>query len=128
MTKTASFDLCGDKTSWGHQGWGEQGSGLCKCILNKPGICKRGQIVMLSGADCIRPCAYMHRHKLHPNPVGYVKGSNEVHMLMGQLEDMVIGEKSEKKIKKVFTKKPAMCFGNFFLGDKSAEEADKRGF
>eukprot|EP00957_Ditylum_brightwellii_P126734 9659495-Ditylum_brightwellii.AAC.1 len=70
-----SLDLCGDKAGWGHQGWGESGSGLCKCILNKPGI------VMLSDVDCIRPHAYMNRHKA---------------------------------VKKIFTKKPAMCFSNYF--------------
>eukprot|EP00957_Ditylum_brightwellii_P020992 1582079-Ditylum_brightwellii.AAC.1 len=47
---------------------------------------------------------------------------------MDQLEDMVIGEKPEKKVEKVFTKKPAMCFDNYFSSDKSAEEAGKRVF
>eukprot|EP00957_Ditylum_brightwellii_P100452 7656978-Ditylum_brightwellii.AAC.1 len=81
-TMTQHTNLCGDKTNWGHQCWGEPGSGLCKCILNKSGICKRRQIVMLSDLDCIRPHAYVHRHKLYPKPADYTKGTNEVCMLM----------------------------------------------
>eukprot|EP00957_Ditylum_brightwellii_P209945 15364397-Ditylum_brightwellii.AAC.1 len=92
----ASLDLCGDTPSWDHQGWGEPGSGICKCILNKPDICKGGQIVMPSDVDCIRSSVYMHRHKLHPKPAGCMEGTNKVHMLMDQLEDMVIGRNQRR--------------------------------
>eukprot|EP00957_Ditylum_brightwellii_P040882 3094394-Ditylum_brightwellii.AAC.1 len=83
---------------------------------------------MLSDIDCIRSCAYVHRHKLHTKQAGYTEGSNEVCFLVDQLEDMVIWDKPEKKVKKVFTKEPAMCFDNYFSGIKPAEEASKRGF
>eukprot|EP00957_Ditylum_brightwellii_P191689 14593371-Ditylum_brightwellii.AAC.2 len=127
-TMTQHTNLCGDKTSWDHQGWGEPGSGLYKHILSKTGIYKGGQIVMLNDVNHIRPCIYVYRHKLHPQPVGYTGGSNKVCMLMDQLKDMVIWEKPEKNVKKILTKKLAMCFGNHFSDDKPAEEACKRGF
>eukprot|EP00957_Ditylum_brightwellii_P195804 14917951-Ditylum_brightwellii.AAC.1 len=44
------------------------------------------------------------------------------------LEDMIIGEKLEKKEKEIFVKKSIMCFDNYFSDDKPAEEAGKRGF
>eukprot|EP00957_Ditylum_brightwellii_P197710 15062590-Ditylum_brightwellii.AAC.1 len=124
----APLDLCRDETSWGHQGWRQPRSCLCKHILNKPGICKGGQIVILSDVDSIRPHVCMQTHKLHPKLAGYMEGTNEVCMLMNQLENMVIWEKPEKKVKKIFTKKPAMCFDNDFSGDKPAEEAGERCF
>eukprot|EP00957_Ditylum_brightwellii_P138736 10575495-Ditylum_brightwellii.AAC.1 len=68
---------------------------------------------MLSDVDCIRTHVYVYRHKLHPKPARYMEGTNEVHVLIDQLEDMVNGERPEKKAKKMFTKKPAMCFGNY---------------
>ena len=37
-------------------------------IMNKPGISKGGQVVIISDANRIRPRAYMHRHKLHVMP------------------------------------------------------------
>eukprot|EP00957_Ditylum_brightwellii_P188523 14352308-Ditylum_brightwellii.AAC.1 len=53
VTKQARLDLTGDETSWGNQGWGEPESGLVKRILNKSGVCKCGQIVLLCDQDRI---------------------------------------------------------------------------
>ena len=36
LTLRAGLDLCGDETTWGHQGFGEPGSGIVSLILNKP--------------------------------------------------------------------------------------------
>ncbi|KAG7337431.1 hypothetical protein IV203_034509 [Nitzschia inconspicua] len=53
ITETASLDLCGDKSSCSHQGWGETGAGIIARILNKPGITKGGQTVLLVDAPFI---------------------------------------------------------------------------
>ena len=45
--------MCIDETTWGHQGFGEAGSGVLDQILGKPGISKGGQTVIVSDVDCI---------------------------------------------------------------------------
>jgi hypothetical protein len=97
VTKQAYLNLTGDETSWGHQGWGEPGSGLVKRILNKPGVCKGGQIVLLYDQDCIQLRAYVHRHKLWGKPAGFTaEGPNEARMLIDKIDDMIIGESMEE--------------------------------
>ena len=51
ITKSCGLDMCGDETSWGHQGFGEAGSGVLGQILGKPGISKGGQTVIISDVD-----------------------------------------------------------------------------
>ncbi len=67
INKYAGLDLCGDESTWGHNGYGVASSGLVSLILNKPGITRGGQVVIVSDVDRIRPRAYLHRHKLHEN-------------------------------------------------------------
>jgi uncharacterized membrane protein len=78
--------MCGDETSWGHQGFGEAGSGVVGQILGKPGISKGGQTVIISDVDRIRPRAYIHwQHKMHKYPYPQ-KGPSEVRMIYEDLE------------------------------------------
>ena len=63
VSKFLEMDLCGDKTTWGHQGYGEAGSGLMGRIVGKPGITKGGQIVMVSDVHWIRPRAYVQTQR-----------------------------------------------------------------
>jgi hypothetical protein len=65
--------MCGDETTWGHQGFGEAGSGVVGQILGKPGVSKGGQTVVVSDVDRIRPRAYVHRHKMHTYAYSQVK-------------------------------------------------------
>ena len=51
ITEEASLDLCGDETTWGFNGFGERGAGLLTHILNKPGVTKGGQVVLLTDVD-----------------------------------------------------------------------------
>ena len=57
------FNLAGDETSWGQQEWEEPQSGLVRIILNKPGLCKVGKVVLVSGVDRIWLCTYFRQHK-----------------------------------------------------------------
>eukprot|EP00957_Ditylum_brightwellii_P203111 15333256-Ditylum_brightwellii.AAC.1 len=60
-----------DKTTLGHNGYGEPGSGIFERVRDKPGVSKGGQIMLLSEISRVRPCAYLHRHKLHKLPPGW---------------------------------------------------------
>jgi hypothetical protein len=60
ITQRCGLDMCGDETSWGHQGFGEAGTGIVGQILGKPGISKGGQTVIVSDVDRLRPRAYVH--------------------------------------------------------------------
>jgi hypothetical protein len=40
ISKYADLDQTGDKTTWGHGGFGESGSGLVGRVSNKPGKTK----------------------------------------------------------------------------------------
>ncbi len=93
ITEEAELDLSGDETTWGHGGFGEPGSGIIGRILNKPGVTKGGQIVMISDVHRVRPRAYMHRHKLHAKPQGWTQqGPFEVKSLLETLNGLVEGE------------------------------------
>ena len=69
ITAEASLDLCGDETTFGHQGYGEADSGLLVSVKGKPKITKGMQSVIISDYDRIRPRAYLHRHKKHQQHV-----------------------------------------------------------
>ena len=48
IIKWSDLDQSGDKTTWGHGGFDEKGSGLTGRITGKPGISKSGQIILTS--------------------------------------------------------------------------------
>ena len=74
-------------------------------IMNKPGVSKGGQIVLVTDVDRIRPRAYLHRHNLHPMGNGFTaKGPNEVRMIVNKLEPMVRGKDVADGVKQIFDK------------------------
>ena len=85
ITKSCGLDMCADETTWGHQGFGEAGSGVLGQILGKPGITKGGQTVICSDVDRIRPRAYVHRHKCHDYQFPQ-KGPSEIYMIIEDLK------------------------------------------
>jgi hypothetical protein len=61
--------------------------------MNKLGVTKGGQIVMISNVHHIRPQAYMHHHKLHIKPPGWTQqGLFEVKSLFKKLNGLGEGE------------------------------------
>ena len=68
ITKHTCLDLTRDETTWRYAGYGEAGSRITGQIMNKPGISKGGQVIIISDANRIRTRSYMHRHKLHEMP------------------------------------------------------------
>eukprot|EP00957_Ditylum_brightwellii_P080553 6127482-Ditylum_brightwellii.AAC.2 len=70
-----NLDLCGDETTFWHNGYGEAGSGIVGQVRDEPGVTKGGQIILLSDVSRVRSCAYLHCHNLHKLPPGWtVKG------------------------------------------------------
>ena len=47
--------MCRDEDSWSRQLWGEVNSGIMSKIMNKPGVSKGGQIVMVTDVDFFFP-------------------------------------------------------------------------
>jgi hypothetical protein len=129
ITEEAELDLCGDETTWGHGGFGEAGSGLIGRIINKPGVTKGGQIVMISDVHRIRPRAFLHRHKLHVKPPGWTQqGPFEVKTLLETLNGLVDGEPGDGGRRQIFKKKPHSTWDNFFSGDQICDHAGELGF
>jgi hypothetical protein len=121
VTRDAGLDLCGDETTFGFNGWGEAGSGLLGLIMNKPGITRGGQIVVVSDVDRIRPRAYVHRHKLQPK-LFTIQGQNEVRLICERLEPLINGPKP------IFREMPHMTWDNFFSGDNIMNYVAEKGF
>jgi homoaconitase/3-isopropylmalate dehydratase large subunit len=48
FTQLGNLDLCGDKTTCGHGGFGKAGSGLLARQMNKPGITSGTQTFLVS--------------------------------------------------------------------------------
>jgi hypothetical protein len=63
LTFKAGLDLCLDETTFPFQGYGEAKTGLFGNIIGKLGVSKGAQLVLIT--DRLRPCAYVHHHKLH---------------------------------------------------------------
>ena len=126
LTLRACLDLCGDETTFGHQGFGEPDSGLLSKILGKPGITKGMQTVVVCDVDRIRPRAFLHRHKKH-RKIFNQQGPNEVALLWEeQLQPLTTFQ--NKYAKQLFSIKPHLTWDNFFSGDVITEYAAEQGF
>jgi hypothetical protein len=113
VTRYACLDLCGDETTYAHEGYGEKDTSLVTHILNKPGVTRGGQIVVV---DRIRPRAYLHHHKCHVKDFKY-QGSNEVKHLLDHLDPLIIDmENLNAPGCGIFRSKPHITFDNFFSG------------
>jgi len=122
----ANPDQCGDKMSYGFEGWGESESGLVCMIKNKPEITKGMQTVITSDVDwiCLRAC--IHRHKKHPK-LFTNQGPTKARLLwesqllpLCQPDNILVGET-------LFQTKPHMTW-DFFSGAAIIEHAAQEGF
>ena len=111
------MDLCADKTTYAHNGYGEAKAGLVTGIVGKPGGTRGGQIVLLADANANHVCTYIHCHKLHILPPDWKrKGPAEIQKCLENMAPMVEGEPGN--CKKVFREKPHVTADNFFLADE----------
>ena len=85
----ADFGLCGDKTFWATDSYGESGECVIGRVNNNHGVTKGGQTVFLRHFNRIGLHAYMHRHKLHMKiPVCTMMGKIEVKNLIEDIKTM----------------------------------------
>ena len=126
ITKYADLDLCGDETTFSHMGYGEPNTGLLKRLgQTKPGATRGMQTVMLFDAHRNYPTAYLHRHKLHPNPLKLPSGPNEC-KLFEKIGNMIEG--SQSKEKKIFSQTPHSTWDNYFSSDAIFDWIGQNGF
>jgi hypothetical protein len=128
LSYSSDLDLCGDETTWAHNGFGEAGTGLLTRVMGKPGVTKGGQIVLISDAYRNRPRAYLHRHKCHPPIPGFTRqGPMEVRVMMDDLKALCQGEEGDGR-RQIFTIKPHSTWDNFFSGDDINDWIGRGGF
>jgi hypothetical protein len=128
LSHSSDLDLCGDETTWAHNGFGEAGTGLLTRVMGKPGVTKGGQIVLVSDAYRNRPRAYLHRHKCHPPIAGFTRqGPMEVRMIMEDMKRLVTGEEGDGR-RQIFREKPHSTWDNFFSGDDINDWIGLNGF
>jgi hypothetical protein len=143
ITGHGGLDLCGDETSWPHQGFAEAGSGIIQSLVGKP-VSKGGQTVIVSDVDRIRPRAAVQRHKKHDFPWPQ-KGPSEVRMIYEKLEllmplpEPTTDESSTDEDapsppaiyaphRGILRKQPHMTWDNYFSGEQIFEYAAEKGF
>jgi hypothetical protein len=131
MCGDGTKDMCGDETSWGHQGSGEAGTGIVSQILGKSGISKGGQTVIISDVDRLCPRGYVHRHKCHDYAYSQ-KAPSEVKMIYQQLElkkKPVDGNMPRwRRPVMILLRKPHITWDKFFSGDDILQFAAEEGF
>jgi hypothetical protein len=128
LSHSADLDLCGDETTWAHNGFGESGTGLLTRVMGKPGVTKGGQIVLVSDAYRNRPRAYLHRHKCHAPIPGFTRqGPMEVRMVMEDMKCLVKGGEHDGR-RQIFMEKPHSTWDNFFSGDDINDWIGVNGF
>ena len=149
ITEYAEENQTVDETTWGHNGYGETGSGITSRLMNKK-VNKGGQTTIITDSRRFRPRACIHRHKLHPPCDGQTRrGTNELAYLLKDIEKMVISPSNDHPPsvagfagpagpiratptqlpqKKIFRTKPTVCADNFFYDDKMLNWIGERGF
>ena len=129
LTKKADLDLCGDETTFAHMGYGESDTGLLKRLgQQKPGVTRGMQTVMLFDVNRIRPRAYLHRHRHHPNQLKMSQGQNEAKILLESLMPMIEGFDGRNGIDKIFSVPPHSTWDNYFSGDDIMNWMGRNGF
>ena len=68
LTEKSDIDLHGDETNRNTASYGELGSCVTVRFNKNIGVTKGYQAVIFSNVNCVRPCAYFRRHRLHRKP------------------------------------------------------------
>eukprot|EP00957_Ditylum_brightwellii_P045068 3418435-Ditylum_brightwellii.AAC.1 len=96
-------------------------------IINKPGISKGGQIVLLCDQYGICLHAYAHHHKLWDWPTDFTEGTNEERIVIIKLDDMIIAE-GDKQVKKIFMNRPTIKWDKYLSQNTIFDYAGGNGF
>jgi hypothetical protein len=100
--------------------------------MGKPGITKGGQTVIISDIDCLRPRAYIHRHKKHEKPRGWGKqGPFEVKCILEDVKKMMPmddGDNGGDDRMCLWDEHPHCTWDNYFSGDQIFDHMGNLGF
>ena len=78
--------------------YGEVGAGITCRILNKTGLTKGYQTVLISDVHCVRLSEYRYRENLHVKPPGWnVRVNTKAKEIMEVMKLMVEGEEGEER-------------------------------
>ena len=92
---------------WGRQGWAEANSGIMFEIMNKNGMSKVGKIVMVTYVGNVFPRAYAQQNNTHNHSTNFkVQVPHTVCMIIGKLEEMVVGSPTAVGVNKLYDTQP----------------------
>ena len=88
---------------------------------------KGGHTCIISDSHRVIPRAYMHRHKLHEKPEGWLSmGPIECNTMLDKMEPMIYGMSGEEK--NLFSCYPHLTWDNYFSGDQIMNFAGEKEF
>ncbi len=139
----AELDNAADESTWGFGGYMGNARGW---LMNKL-VGKGGQTTMLFDMLWRYPQAYVHRHKMHVQSVGFtVEGMFKIKTLIDQVEKLVVENAPDKELdmgvppptgysdpmiyrrRRVYSRSPHITCNNHFLGDNVLNYAGQKGF
>ena len=95
------------RTSTVRQGWSEANIRIMFEIMNKNGMSKGGQIVMVIYVGNVLPRAYAHWNNMHNHPANFkAQLPNKVCMIIDKLEEMVVGYPTAVGVNKLYDNQP----------------------
>ena len=95
------------RTSTGRQGWADANIGIMFEIMNKNGMSKGGQIVMVTYVGNVFPRAYAHWNNMHNHPANFkAQVPNKVCTIIDKLEEMVVGYPTAVGVNKLYDTQP----------------------
>ena len=107
MSSYGGLDMFISRTSTGRQGWAEANIGIMFEIMNKNGMSKGGQIVMVTYVGNVFPRAYAHWNNMHNHPANFkAQVPNKVCMIIDKLEEMVVGYPTAVGVNKLYDTQP----------------------
>ena len=132
LTKNGGLDPTADETTWGHQGYGEAGTGVVTCVVGKPGVSKGGQTFIVSSSDRFCLYFYQHSHNFIPkwkNEGFGAQGPCKIRSAIDTLEHCIDRRGApESTKKKIFKELPHITANNYFSGEHIIEYAGSKGF
>ena len=93
--------------------------------MGKPNTTRGGQSCLISDVHRVRPCSYLHHHKLHTKHYNCA-GPNELRLLWERM--MPLFQPNTHRTRDMFRQKPHITCDNFFSGDGIINYACEQGF
>ena len=80
-------------------------------ITNKTGLRKDGEMVMVNDLDLFFSIVYVHLHNIQSHSdILKSQLTNKLFMIIGKLEEMVVGSPTELCVNKLYYNQPEICW------------------